>query len=186
MKNAVSSFIVLFLIGVQATAATDSVAITGSVAIIGSVQKPGEWTVARIKSELTADVTTISYAGHDGKKHTAVSVPLLSVLRASGLQAKLKSDPTAHPKSKHFELRLVVAVKGRDGYISAFSLAELQPDVGDRHVWLALDTDGQPLTDSDGPLKLLATDDQKPARWVHGIQSIDVIDIAAATTRPTP
>ena len=156
-----------------------------SVSITGTIDKPGDWTVDRVRTELAADVATISYTGHDGKKHTSMAVPLLSLLKASGLQTQLKSSPNADPKTKHFELRLAVAVQGHDGYVAAFSLSELQPDLGNRHVWLAFDTDGQPLAASDGPMKLVASDDAKPARWVHAVQTISVVNVAPPTTKPS-
>ena len=112
-------------------------------------------------------------------------MPLLSLLKAAGVQTQLKNDPKAEAKTKHFELRYAVVVQGRDGYVAAFSLAELQPDLGNRHVWLALDADGQPLPASEGPMKLIAMDDGKPARWVHAVQSISLVNVAAATTAPS-
>ena len=157
---------------------------SGAITVTGSVQKPGEWTADRLKTEFAADISTISYTSHDGQKHTSTAVPLISLLKAVGLETQLKTDPTADPKTKHYDLRFAVAVVGHDGYVAAFSLAELQADLGNRHVWLALDADGQPLAATEGPVKLIALDDKKPARWVHGVQSISVVNVAPPTTKP--
>lgn len=89
-------------------------------------------------------------------------------------------DPAADPKDKNFPLRLVVVVTGRDGYVAAFSLAELLTDVGNTDAWLALDLDGKPLPQAHGPAKLIVPADQKPARWVRGIGTIWILDGAAA------
>src|SRR5208282_2195422 len=86
-----------------------------AVAVGGAVDKPGDWTTARVKSELGADITSISYMSH-GQKHTSDAVPLISLLDAAGVSAQLKMNPNADPKVKNGELRLVVVVEGRDGY----------------------------------------------------------------------
>jgi hypothetical protein len=135
-----------------------------------------------LKSELSADITSITYTGKD-QKHTSNAVPLVALLKASGVSTQLKADPTADPKTKHHELRLVVVVQGNDGYTAVFSLAELLGELGNRPVWLAFDADGQPLPAADGPLKLIVPDDQKPARWVHAVRSISVVDVTP-TTQP--
>ncbi|MGD0139842.1 MAG: molybdopterin-dependent oxidoreductase [Tepidisphaeraceae bacterium] len=154
-----------------------------AVHVDGAVDKPGDWTTTRVKSELAADLTSISYVSH-GQKHVSDAVPLLSLLKAAGVQTQVQMDPNADPKTKNYGLRLVVDVEGRDGYIVVFSLAELLADIGNRHVWLALDMDGQPLTQRDGPMKLIVPEDAKPVRWVHAVQTISVVNGAAPTTRP--
>jgi DMSO/TMAO reductase YedYZ molybdopterin-dependent catalytic subunit len=93
-------------------------------------------------------------------------------------------DPKADPKTKNSQLRLVVIVEARDGYTVAFSLAELLADVGNRPVWLSLELDGQPLSERDGPIRLIVPEDQKPARWVHSVKSISMVDESRPTTRP--
>ena len=143
---------------------------------------PTDWTVDQIEKQLAAEITPITYAGH-GQPHVFKCVPLISLLKAAGVPTDLKMQPNSDPKTKSYSLRYVAVVRGRDGYIVAFSLAELIPAVGNRHVWLALDEDGQPLSANDGPMRLLSPDDQKPARSVHELADITLID-ASATTRP--
>jgi hypothetical protein len=154
-----------------------------AIAVSGAVAAPGDWAISRIRSELASDLTSISYTAH-GQKHASDAVPLLSLLRASGVQTQLKMDPKAAPKKKNSELRLIVVVEARDGYVASFSLAEMLADVGGRHVWLALDMDGQPLPSRDGPMRLIVPEDKTPARWVHAVRRITVFDGAAATTQP--
>ncbi len=78
----------------------------------------------------------------------------------------------------------MVLVRGRDGYAVAFSMAEVLPMVGNRPVWVVLDEDGAPLPDSAGPVRLFVPDDQMPSRGVHQVDSIEIVDIGAATTQP--
>jgi hypothetical protein len=153
------------------------------VSVGGVVATPGDWSVDRLKTELAADVTSVSYATH-GQHHTSKAVSLLSVLKAAGLPGQLKKNPKVDPTLKHPELRLVVLVEGRDGYPATFSLAELMGELGNRPVWLALDEDGKALSGTEGPVKLIVPDDQKPARWVHAVRSVMVIDITKLTTKP--
>lgn len=141
-----------------------------------------DWTVDKIQKQFAAEITPITYAGHSGS-HVFKCVPLISLLKAAGVPTDLKMQPNSDPKAKSYSLRFVAVTRGRDGYVVAFSLAELIPDVGNHHVWLALDEDGQPLSANDGPMRLLSPDDQKPARSVHELADITLID-ASATTRP--
>jgi Oxidoreductase molybdopterin binding domain len=153
------------------------------IAVGGTVDKPGDWTAARLKSDLAADVKSISYTSH-GQKHTSSAVPLLSLLKAAGIQTDLKMGPKVDPKTKNYPLRLIVIVQGHDGYTAGFSLAELLPEFGDKEAWLALDADGGPLTESDGPARLIIPSDVKPGRWVHGVGLITVLDGSVAATQP--
>jgi hypothetical protein len=153
------------------------------VEVAGALSKPGSWTVDRIKSELADQIKAVEYTSH-GDKHTSNAVPLLSLLKASGLAADLKMDPKADPGTKNMPLRMIVLVQGADGYTVTFSLAELLGDIGAKDVWVCLDADGKPLDDKDGPLRLIVPSDAKPGRWVHAVARITVIDPTAATSRP--
>src|SRR5215469_14060392 len=135
----------------------------------GAVAKPGDWTAARIANDLATELRPLHYESR-GRKHVSKCVPLLALLKAAGVQTTLKMDPSADPKTKNMPVRLVVIVIAQDGYAAAFSLAEMLPELGRRDVWLALDVDGNPLSESDGPARLIVPGDQKPARWVRGIR----------------
>jgi hypothetical protein len=141
------------------------------------------WTAARIKEVLATEMKPLEHTSH-GQKHTSTAVPLLAVLKAAGIPVALKMDPKADPHVKNYNLRLAVVVQAGDGYTATFSLGELLPEVGGRESWLALDEDGKPLTERDGPMKLIVPTDQKPSRWVRNVTSVTVVDPTAATTRP--
>lgn len=53
-------------------------------------------------------------------------------------------------------------------------------DFGNEPIWVAVDQDWKPLDADDGPVELVIPGDAKPARWVHGVASIDVEKIATA------
>jgi hypothetical protein len=172
----------VILLFVSATLHADPT--TDAMTVTDAAGKATEWTPAKIKTELAAEVTTVSYSGKDGK-HTATAVPLASLLKASGVTTQLKPDPTAAPRVKHAELHYAVTVEGRDGYYTVFSIGELMNDVGNAKVWVALDVDGKPLPTADGPVKLIAADDQKPARSVHAISKISLVKVEPPATEPS-
>jgi hypothetical protein len=139
-----------------------------------------DWSAGQLQKQFASEITSIDYAGH-GPKHTYHCISLVSLLKAAGAPVDLKMEPKADPKLKSYSLRFVVVVRGRDGYVVAFSLAELLPDMGNRHAWVALDEDGQPISEQNGPIRLLSPDDQKPARSVHQLSEITIVNTAAAT-----
>jgi len=74
-------------------------------------------------------------------------------------------------------LRLIVAIDAADGYRAVFSLAELDPAFRDRQVILATRRNGQPLDASEGPFRLVVTDEARPARWVRQVTGIKIVDV---------
>ena len=74
-------------------------------------------------------------------------------------------------------LRLIVAIDAADGYRAVFSLAEFDPAFRDRQVILATRRNGQPLDASEGPFRLVVTDEARPARWVRQVTGIKIVDV---------
>ena len=72
-------------------------------------------------------------------------------------------------------LRDLVRVECADGYVVAFTLAELDPALGARRVLLADELDGKPLGAEQGPWRLVVPDDKRPARWARQVRSITVV-----------
>lgn len=91
-------------------------------------------------------------------------VPLVALLRKTGLM------PDGPLRGR--ELARSLHVQARDGYVVAFSLAELDPHTGNRAVFVADRCDGEPLGEADGPLRLVVPDDLRGARWVRQMESI--------------
>lgn len=102
-----------------------------------------------------------------GKPLDCEGVSLAALLRAAGAlpEGKLPGDRLAH----------YVLVGARDGYRVLYALAELDPATGHRRVLLVDRCAGAPLDDADGPLRLIAPEDARPARWVRQVQSITVV-----------
>ena len=70
-----------------------------------------------------------------------------------------------------------VIVKASDGYTVVFGLAELDPGTRANRIILADKSDGAPLSAKDGPLKVVAEGDVRPARSARLVTSIEVRDL---------
>ena len=70
-------------------------------------------------------------------------------------------------------------VKASDGYQALFSLAELDPATGGRKVFLVYQGNGQPLTPPVGPLRIVAPEDLRHARWVRMVTEIEVVKVSS-------
>lgn len=109
---------------------------------------------------------TITATAHD-KPLRCEGVALLTLLRASGA---MPAEPLRGP-----HLARYVLVDARNGYRAIYALAELDPTLGNRRVYLVDRCDGRPLVGDDGPLRLIAPDESRAARWVRGVEAITVI-----------
>jgi hypothetical protein len=109
--------------------------------------------------------STVSvYNEHTKANETYSGVPLIDLLVKLGVPDK--------PHGKQFQI-YVVAV-GSDGYEVVYSLGEITPDVHDATVLVADGQDGKPIV-ADGPLKLVATREKRPARWVRNLVAVKVL-----------
>jgi hypothetical protein len=144
--------------------------------VTGDVQATTTWDGAKIQHEHAADIQTVQYT-LKGASHSSHCVPLLTLID--------DAKPNVNPHIKHHDLQFTVQVQGFDGYTVAFSMAELLPAIGNRKVWVALDEDGAPLKEEGGALEIIVPDDVKPARWVHGITVVTVVDGAKLSPAPS-
>ncbi|MCL1635407.1 molybdopterin-dependent oxidoreductase [Luteimonas sp. SX5] len=106
-------------------------------------------------------------ASAHGQDLDCEGVALAGLLRATGA---VPADPLRGPQLARYLL-----VTARDGYRAIYSLAELDPSLSDRRVLLVDHCSGKPLDDDDGPLRLIAPGDARPARWVRQVKSITVV-----------
>jgi len=71
-----------------------------------------------------------------------------------------------------------VLVEAADYYHVIFSLAELDSSFQDSEVLVADTMDGAPLSPDQGPFKLVAPHEKRPARWIKMVKSITVGRVA--------
>jgi hypothetical protein len=136
---------------------------SSEVAIVAPDGRTKQFTAAMLATLPVARVSaishekTVAYAGAD----------LLDVLRAAGI------DPPDHVRGP--TVRRVLLAQGADGYVAAFSFAELDPSLGGRKVYLVNRGDDQALGE-DGPWRLVVPQDARAARWVRQLTRLRVID----------
>jgi Oxidoreductase molybdopterin binding domain len=123
--------------------------------------KSAEWTPATLVALPHKTITV--YNEHAKTNQTYSGVPLIDLLKPLGVPDK--------PHGKEFRLYLVA--EGSDGYQVVYSLGEITPDVHDATALVADTMDGKSIAD-DGPLKLVATGETRPARWVRNLVAIRV------------
>jgi len=72
-----------------------------------------------------------------------------------------------------------VLVTARDGYRVVFALPELDLDFTDasRKIILADTADGKPLTEKQGPVRIVVPNEKKGARWIRMVESIEVVEL---------
>ena len=103
---------------------------------------------------------------HAKKTEVYEGVPLDVLLQKAGV-----------PQGEHLRgasMATYVLVEAADNYHALFSLAELDSSFQDAEVLLADTMDGAPLAPDQGPLKLVAPHDKRPARWVKMVASITI------------
>ena len=68
-----------------------------------------------------------------------------------------------------------VVAEAEDGYRVVFSLAELDSGILDSDIIVADTTNGESLAPQQGPFRLVAPHEKRPARWVRMLKSITVV-----------
>jgi hypothetical protein len=121
-----------------------------------------EWTADTLAA--LPHTTVHVHNEHTKADETYSGVPMIDLLTKLGVPDK--------PRGKQFRIYLVAV--GSDGYEAVYSLGEIAPDVHDATVIVADSEDGKPI-DADGPLKMVATGEKRPARWVRNLVAIRVL-----------
>ena len=67
-----------------------------------------------------------------------------------------------------------IVATGSDGYQAVVALAEIDPDFHTGAVIVADTMNGKPLDEHSGPLKLVISNDKRPARWVRNLMRIEL------------
>ena len=103
---------------------------------------------------------------HDKKTEAYEGVLLEDLLRKAGV-----------PQAENLRgaaMATYVLAEAADGYRVVFSLAELDSGILDSEVIVADTMDGAPLGAKQGPFRIVAPHEKRPARWVRMLKSITV------------
>ena len=94
-------------------------------------------------------------------------VPLSAILTMAGVQL---GDSLRGPR-----LAEVLLVTASDGYKVACALAEADPVFATREIILADKRDGKPLDAREGPFRIIAPGDKRPARWIRKVTEMKIV-----------
>lgn len=146
------------------------------LAVTGDVARQTSLTNAELRTRFASEIKDVAFTlkGEAGHAH---AILLLSIVKAA--------MPKVNPKRKHGDLALAVEVEGADGYAATFGAGDLDDGLG-HPVWAALDWNDGPLKPEDGPVRLIVPGDTKPARWVHAVRTLRVVDLAPRKVKPAP
>ena len=73
-------------------------------------------------------------------------------------------------------LTRTVKIDAKDGYEIVFSLAEVDPTLGNTPVIIAVRCDGKLLDAKDGPYRLVVPNDHRPARSMRQVDTITFLN----------
>jgi hypothetical protein len=110
-------------------------------------------------------ITITAHNGHNNAAETYSGVPLATLL--ARVNAPLDKELRGEAMTSY------VIAAGSDGYSVVLSLAEVDPSFHEGQVLVADTRDGKPLGNY-GPFQLIVSDDKRPARWVHNLNSVTV------------
>jgi hypothetical protein len=82
------------------------------------------------------------------------------------------------PNGEHLRgaaMATYVVAEASDNYRVVFSLAELDSVILENDIIVADTLDGAPLPEKEGPFKIVAPHEKRPARWIRMLKSISVV-----------
>jgi DMSO/TMAO reductase YedYZ molybdopterin-dependent catalytic subunit len=103
---------------------------------------------------------------HEKKEEVYEGVAVRELLRSAGVPQNDKLRGRA--------MAIYVVAEASDGYRVVFSLAELDSDFQDSEVIVADTLNSSPLGEKQGPFKMVAPHDKRPARWIRMLKSLTV------------
>lgn len=168
-RNALAAVIVAFLItsvsamGQSASAAAPSSEKDGLL-LKAPAHDPWRVNLGDLKS--FPQITVTIHNPHTNADETYSGPRLADLL--SKLEAPLGSD--LHGKA----LANYIVATGSDGYQAVLALGEVDPSFHPGEVIVADAMNGKPLDEHNGPLKLVVTEDKRPARAVRNLVSIEL------------
>jgi len=169
MRKIVFTLVALFAlaIGAKPTLAqnTPAVPARAELRVGGEVTTPLVLTADDLKKmpRKTLSVTN----PHSQKKETYEGVPIGEILHKAGAAGGEHLRGAA--------MAMYVLAEASDNYRVVFSLAELDSGILDSEIIVADTLDGAPLSEKEGPFKLVAPHEKRPARWIRMLKSLTVV-----------
>jgi DMSO/TMAO reductase YedYZ molybdopterin-dependent catalytic subunit len=153
------------LLSLAPKACAQTTATTAELRISGVVTTPLVLTVVDLKKMPRKTLSVLN--AHNKKMETYEGVLVEELLHRAGVpQGEQLRGPS---------MATYVIAEAEDGYRAVFSLAELDSGILESEVIVADTMDGAPLAAKQGPFRLVAPHEKRPARWVRMLKSITVI-----------
>jgi len=136
------------------------------LAITGAVERPLDLQIYDLEK---MPHVSVEVKDHDGNLTTYEGVALVDLLKLAGapIGEKLRGATMAS----------YVLAEAKDGYRVVFALPELDPAFTDAKVLVAYAANGKPLPDGQGPFRIVALQEKRPARWIRMLQRIQVVKV---------
>jgi DMSO/TMAO reductase YedYZ molybdopterin-dependent catalytic subunit len=167
MMKRTKPIILLLFVLLSSVVALGQTAETLSTAILltvdGEVATPLKLTAADLAK---LPRRSVSAKGHAEKESTFEGVELAEVLKLAGVKLG--------EQLRGKELALYLIVGAVDNYRAVFALPELDHGYTDRVIVLADRRDGKPLSEKEGPLRIVVPDEKREARWVRQVISLTI------------
>ena len=172
-KNAVVAWAaglvsMLSIVALQRPVSAQNTVASPALRISGNVATPLELSLADLKNMPRTTLTVVN--AHSKKTEVYQGVPLEELFRRAGVP---QGEKLRGPLMASY-----VVAEASDGYRVVFSLAELDSGFLDSGVIVADTLDGAPLGSNEGPLKLVAPRDKRPARWIRMLRTITIVQAA--------
>ena len=68
-------------------------------------------------------------------------------------------------------------VEAADGYRAVIALPELDPAFTEKQVVLTFLREGKPLSEKEGPFRIVIPDEKRMARWVRQVTTLKIVDV---------
>jgi DMSO/TMAO reductase YedYZ molybdopterin-dependent catalytic subunit len=153
------------LLALAPNARPQATASLAELRIGGDVSTPLVLTVADLKKMPRKTLSVVN--PHDKKTETYEGVLLEDLLKRAGVP---HGEQLRGPSMATY-----VIAEAEDDYRVVFSLAELDSGIIESDVIVADTMDGAPLAPKQGPFRLVAPHEKRPARWVRMLKSITVV-----------
>jgi DMSO/TMAO reductase YedYZ molybdopterin-dependent catalytic subunit len=165
MKKIVFTAALLFVLNAGLAQAQTASAARAELKIGGDVVTPLVLTIDDLKKMPRRTLSVVN--PHSRKKETYEGVLLEEILRKAGVPSGQQMRGPA--------MAAYVLAEATDSYRVVFSLAELDSGVLENEIIVADTLDGAPLSEKEGPFKIVAPHEKRPARWVRMLKSITVV-----------
>ena len=160
--------VLALMFGLQPNLSAQNAGATVELKITGSVETPLVLSAGDLKKMPRKTLSVVN--PHEKKTEVYEGVLLQDLLHRAGVPQGDRLRGSA--------MATYVLAEASDGYRVVFSIAELDSGFLDSDVIVADTLDGAPLGPNQGPFKIVAPHDKRPARWIRMLRSLTVVKAA--------